>query len=700
MITTASSGHEAQVGTDRGRDITDTEWGRYDQTVKSRVAALIAAEGKLPEARRDRSPLHQLGLCAFLLSLRDAEDLGKHKKQTLAQYDRDAYEVLELRHGLLAEKHATLLKNPTVAAALQKADAEAIRETLGDRVQRARDYRTHLLSDRLWDAVRSDPPKQRTERLHTCLLRLAALDPRAAEAVAQGWIAREVHADPVGVLQSVSTERAEAAATALLVHLERQIPPTVRSGHPAAPLAALQECLAQPAARTAIARGLTRSLQVPALRQQLQRCDAQAIYATLAHYDVRAGRFMDLLTRSDVPGRTLGSFFALWSIVAVAASFPLHDEAGELRTQQVTAGLQGALSLGANAGSLAKWVSERASSKLTVPSRALVVVGDALGVYLAARGMAAEQKNQDTVGVVANALLCVASVNSFALTLSLVCGGAACPPLLIASFAVILGAALLDGMFGESALTGTVRRHLDTLGITQQENDVRRSYDRTLRNTSRDSVRASAATSNLGLTQRLALINSCAKGKTCGYEEATIWKMFADTRAQPQAFIWLIESSDPARIAEELEDTNEACDVLTWTLRAYASAGRPPGRGFDQQLVALCKAHRWQPLWAFIDAVSDDPQLLRAYEAVAPETLRLACVALMDGHTGEGAETALCHLLAFASATQVEVLFKAGTNFARRVENELPQKQWTRVRMHVDRERNTAGARRPLEQRR
>ncbi len=695
---------------ENGRDIADADWERYDTLSKSLVSKRI-------EDAKPRTNLHQLGLASFLLALRDADNLGTNGRKSLKHADKEAYQVLELRRTLVEARRTDLLKQQDVQDALRSAEQQAAQTAFGNPKRRAEDYKTFLLSDVFWDRVRYKGKKPRSERMSECLMRLNALDPSAAEQVAHGWVAKEMGQDPGAVLCSLPTGQAEKAARDLLDYLASlpevqrvgmgHLPAQVRPGSTMNPAVAIHECLAAPEQRAAIARALTRSLRAPGLRRSLQTDDAQTIFDTLKHYNVEGAQFADKMTKSAFLGRGIAAVFSLWSVAAVYESFPPRDGNGRLRKEQLAAGSQAAIGMLGSAPAFAKLVCPTPDtkqvgavtralahgSKIKLVCGALSIVGDCVGLYFACRGVEAELKNEDTVGVVTNIASCIASVGGFSIGLSMICGGAACPPLLIGAAALAIGAALVDGFFGQSALTGKVYEHLRDLGISGSEEDTREEFYASTRGRSRAAVRACSASATLPLNKRLELINGCAKGKTKGYEETTIWKMFADTRAQPQAFVWLIESTDPARVADELEDTREAADLLKWTLLAYDGVGRPPGRGFAEQLLEHCRQHRWKPLHAFIDELSDSPRLTKLYQKVSAATIKAACQALMKDKTNAGAEYALCHLLVFASMKQLNEMFSYATNYARDVKDELEPDQWKRIYRRINSDHADQGVR-------
>lgn len=722
MINPPTSRHLENVGNEQGREIVNAEWERYDALAKSAISSKIEAATKRSNPRNP-SNLHKFGVATFLLALRDAETLGKKGKNTLRKEDAEAYQMLELRRQQVQDHYTALMDKPDVRDTLRSCEAAAAKQAFGNPPARAKSYKVFLLSDSFWEGLRKEPAKERSAKMSKCLMRLNALDASAAEDVAHGWMGKELEVDPLSLLVELPVNEAEKAARDLLDFLAElpevqhlragRLPPRVTSAPSMTPAAGIYAFVNDPKHRASIARSMTQAIRAPQIRAQLQRStDANAVFRALRDYKIDGAGFLDTLTKSQFMGKGVAAFFSLWGLSAISKSFPPRDAAGRLKKEQLAASVQAGFGLAGSLPTITRFCADGIGAllpatlisdfkslpgaakvggkvtalapKIVALCDALPILGDSVGLYFSCRGLEREMKNKDSVGMVANIAGALSNVGGFMAALVYVGTGVACPPLVIGSLALALGGALLDGFFGESELTGKIKQHLETLGIFKAEAGARDAYANRLGSRSSKSVRKYSGSSTLPLAERLKVITGCIKGKTKEWEETTVWKMFKDTRSQPQNFIWLIEATDAARVADELEDSREAADLLSWTLSAYASMGRVPGRGFTEQLIELCKQHRWQPLYCFIDDLADDPLGIgKAFDKVPAKELKRACKELMDGKTGEGAETALCHLLAFASPAQLNEIFHYDSVYAGRVKSELPADQWKRVRKQM-----------------
>ncbi len=692
-----------------GRDISDDDWESFDKAARKHAAEAIRG--------RSAGPIHQFGIAVRLIGLADPKAMLGEGRENLREHDLEAYRVLEPRKALVDARRAELFQTPEVQTMLAEAKAAAVTKLGSGRAQAYRDY---LMSPAFAAVLDKKPASERTAHLSKCLVRLHTLEPSHAEAVAEHWTAQQICQNPIALLQSLPPAQAERALRDLLEVLvklshEEQVrcgvvPADLRGGPPGGPLLSMHKCLADEPSRTAIARALVRGVRAPSFRDVLERIGTDRALDSLARYDNRSAQFFEALKRSDPSRRMLSTILGAWGLIASATSpnGAAGDEA--YRHRRAAASLQAAVAFigGADetlcaAGDAFNWLRTAVTGKryrliatgATAPNRLHLLaklgpidkackflgpLADALSLYVSALNVGVEMRNRDPAGVVASIGGCISAVGGFCYGLTVI-GGAAFPPFLIASAVIALGSYLLNEFAGQSSLTGQIKDDLQALGVFRSEDRALADYKTAVRSNNagrsvdRTTVRGYQGASTLSLNKRLEVINGCIKGKTKATQETIVWTMFRDSRSVPGNFVYLIEATDPTRIADELENDNEARDVMLWTLDAYQALGRPPGRGFSEQLLEHCSQHRSYLIVRFFCEL-DRPQRCKAFDRLAGSVIREAAGKLCKGHTNGQDECALSTLLAHATLAQLDTVFGDDRTFARRVEDELSCKQW------------------------
>lgn len=695
-----------------GRDITDTQWDRFDKLVREKAAKTIEAATS--------GAVYKFQTAIRLISLSDPNaKIGKHQ-QCLRQHDNEAYEVLEPRKALVDARRAELFQTPEVQKVFSDAKRDAAAVTLGSLQGRAESYRNYLLSPAFAARLDAEAESKRAALLTSCLIRLHTLEPSYGEAVAEHWTAQQLCQSPIAMLEDLPQQQVERAlldlleVLAKLSHEEEMsrgvVPADLRGVPPVGPVLSVYKCLAEEPSRTSIARALTRGMKTPYLRDQLDRAGTDRALEALARHNNHTARFVEALKRTDSTRRVFSTILGAWALAAACTSPDGSTGDQAYRHRRAASSLQAAVAfIGATdetlcvSGDAFNWLRTKITGKsyryvatgAVAPNRLHLIAehglvsktckwlgpfGEALSLYVSALNVGVEMKNHDTAGTVAAIGGCLSAVMGFCYTLTVI-GGAAFPPFLIVSAVIGVGAFLLNEFCGTSSLTGRITDDLTTLGVFGSEAKALSAYKRSIRNSNaggslnRETAKQYQGAPRLSLNKRLEVINGCIKGKTKATQETIVWTMFRDSREVPANFVYLIEATDPARIADELEDDNEARDVMLWALDAYQALGRPPGRGFNEQLVEHCSQHRSYMIVRFFREL-DRPQRSRAYDRVPGSVLREAAGKLCKGHTNAQDECTLSTLLGHATLAQLDAVFANDYKFARRVEDELTAKQW------------------------
>ena len=157
-----------------------------------------------------------------------------------------------------------------------------------------------------------------------------------------------------------------------------------------------------------------------------------------------------------------------------------------------------------------------------------------------------------------------------------------------------------------------------------------------------------------------------------GEDESLIYGVLCDTPHTRNEFLGVMEGLDCKRVAKELEDDEEAADIMNRTLQAYHTAGRPAGPAFYDQFEMHCRRQRWKVINRFIDTV--DQNLYR--ELDADKLYRAISMFDYDGHKNDEGKVAF-KLLEKASWSQFNTMLELGhLVFVNLMKELMPEDRW------------------------
>lgn len=728
-----------------GVEITDARWAAFDEAIRSELRRRFGF------ARKD-TPVHRLGVVAALLGMLDSEKLGPKANKTLREYDREARNVLAMRRVLLERQRTELLADRTVREVFEKSEQSARYARFGYNDSQYKSFARFLLSDAFEAQLRGMSPTNAAKRREVQVGRLASVAPKLAEEVACHWAAKQIERDPIEVLRRLPEADRRRGAEVLLEFLSK-VPAgsDTRKPAPKSPTVmgastGLHALLTTPKARKALADKLALMLHSPALRNSIAHLDDTAMIARLKVHNVAGIEFLDAFTRSPDVGRGVTTLFSMWAIFVVARNSAPLDEHGRVRWEQMRVNAHSLISITTTLPDVAKfceaplgpWMAKVISDefgtgkvsgaackmtklaahgpKFKVFCESLGVIGDFFTLPFAIKAIQDECGTEDVVGMTAKVAGCISTAGGLALGLCAV-ASVAVPPLLIVGTACLgIASAIVDSKFGESALTGTIRKDLRYLGIADDEDAAHEEFATEMRTvtrgygamyyggtyTARERVELSHKTirsnvANAEFNKKLALINHYFDGKTSGKQETLVLGIFNDARRDPATFIRLVEAADGTVIADELQKTSEACRMLCWTARAYESLGLPPGRGLTDQLIEHCRQHRWKTIVEYLGEVTrSNPLLGRSYSKISASVLMACGNNLMEGWTRSGEEWALNWLHVAASDKQIDelVAHDRAVYYFSDLEDEMKSADWKKLFARLQGRRVSARTRR------
>lgn len=429
-------------------------------------------------------------------------------------------------------------------------------------------------------------------------------------------------------------------------------------------------------------------------------------------------------------GRGLASFTGLVALAGVAFTFSFRDSKGNVNWDQVLGGASTVASSLGNAPTyikffkedsvklaktvmrregvqLAKTAAEAGASCTAVAAKAsrfvrfckvMGPIGDVLSLPVGCYAIKTELENEDTVGVVCQGVAMGSSVlGLFALAAASGSTGIGLP-LAALAIAAGLAALLVDWAWGESAMTGDIKKKLRYLGVTDGEDEVyRRLAQRTVTRTGayggynvggtytykaqvdlpHKTVRSNARAASIQHKQ--ALINKYMEGSTSGSQETLIYSVLKDTRGNNDEFLELVESIDTKVLADELETDWQARSVMSWIVSAYTKAGRPPTHTFGDFFEHLCSQHRSGIINDFFNSLT--PKDKKTFQKHDATSLRRGTEKLMDDTTYNSDERAIYEILNCTSYGQFNSIVEGGGEaYAERLQSELESYQWNNVR--------------------
>ncbi len=718
-----------------GVEITDKRWEAFDAAIEDNLRIWF-------NVARKHEPLHKLGVVASLLAMLDSEQLGSKANKTLIEYDREARNVLVMRRVLLERQRQQLMKESVVRETFKKAERSGRYKVFKYDDTPFKLFAQFLISEKFEREVAGLGAVEGAKRREVQIGRLASVSPEYAQEVVCHWAAQEIEKNPVKMLRRLPQGERERGLEALLTFLSKLpegqnpmrgnvVPPSPKSKTLMGPASGLHELLKTPAARKTLARSLASMLHSDVLRNSIGRLDDAKMIARLKVHNVAGADFLDKFTTSSNAGRGVTAIFSLWAIFVVARNSAPLDEKGNIRWEQMRTNVHALIGVATTVPDIAKfceapigpWMAKilseefRAgkvgaatckatnlaahSMKVKVLCESLGVIGDFFTLPFAIKALADECGNEDLVGTGAKIAGCISTAGGLALGLCAVAGMTVLPVLVVGTAFLGIASAIVDSRFGQSALTGKIRKDLRYLGISDDEEAAHEELATEMRTVTRgygamyyggtytateqskisySRVRTNVAT--VSFDKKLHLINYYLDRKTRAKEEALVLGIFEDTRREPATFVRLVEATDPIVIADELEDSVEAARMMCWTARAYQSLGRDPSPGLSEQLIEHCRQHNWKTITNFLREVTgSNPELARSYGRLSAETLKKCGINLMDGATRSGEEWALSWLHVAASKEQLDALARlpGSSRHFERLRKEMKKDDWKKL---------------------
>ncbi|MEZ0367529.1 MAG: hypothetical protein ACAI44_00425, partial [Candidatus Sericytochromatia bacterium] len=518
------------------------------------------------------------------------------------QQDKEAWDVLQMRRSQIESSYQRLIQEPEIRQAFDQASHQALQDIFGTELER----RTHqqaayLLSDGFQQELDALPEAEIQNRIQQELSALAVLSPGQAERVADELIQRTLAHQSLKALQTQDDSgygiRAglsqalglylKAQQTALGVSLQAtNISRLVNL--PDDQIKLLTDAIADLARDIHADNHQQLALDLisrvdelpPDLRQNasslIKHMHAQNVLGTVLFAGSLAG-----LLRQDLPQdpKAWASLGAGALGTATMAHFALRfigfNHAADIAAKlNVTASLRG----------------------VNIPVVGALVTG--VNTTLDAIALVEEVRNQDPAGATSRAMGVASGLATLAAIT--VMKGKAVPITLIASTLTGLAAWGIDSLWGETELTGKIRRELRTLGISYEE-------AATL-----DKLKGDQPLTGLSQEDRIALINALMDQATSSSEETRIFETLMSTPTEE--FIPLMQKLHDSRLVSELENDVQ----LNRVLQQVASQAQP-ATGNDKLLASLLQglvsAHRFDSLDTFLRQAS--PALKQTLPATA-----------------------------------------------------------------------------------
>lgn len=719
----------------QGVEIKDSRWEAFDAAIEDNLRIWFNVAKK-------NEPLHRLGVVASLLAMLDSEQLGSKANKTLVEYDREARNVLVMRRVLLERQRKELMKETTVRETFVRSERSGRYKTFGHNDGIFKRFAQFLISDAFEREVTGLGAVEGAKRREVQIGRLASVSPEFAQEVACHWAAQQIEKNPINVLRRLPQAERERGLEALLTFLSKLpegknpmrgnvVPPSSKSPTLMAPASGLNAMLTTAAARKALARNLALMLHSDVLRNSIGHLDDVAMIARLKANNVAGADFLDMFTKTASAGRGVTTLFSMWGIFVVARNSAPLDDKGNIRWDQMRTNVHSLIGVtttlpdvgkfcdlpvrfvmakilsdefrGGKVGNAACKATNFAahSVKFKVFCESLGVIGDFFTLPFAIKALADECGNEDLVGTGAKIAGCISTAGGLALGLCAVAGMTVLPILVVGTAFLGIASAIVDSKFGQSALTGKIRKDLRYLGISDDEEAAHEELATEMRTVTRgygamyyggtytateqtkisySRVRTNAA--SVSFDKKLHLINYYLDRKTRAKEETLVLGIFDDTRRDSATFIRLVEATDPIVIADELQDSAEASRMMCWTARAYQALGRDPCPGLSEQLIEHCRQHRWKTIVAYLREVTgSNPELARSYGRISAETLKKCGINLMNGSTRSGEEWALSWLHVAASKEQLDALARlpGSSRHFERLRKEMKTADWKKL---------------------
>lgn len=684
----------------------DPAWERLIAHVSAKVARALEEADK-------STNVYKLGRVLTLQTLLASRSPSN---QTLQQIDEQAYNALFPRKQAIEQKRQTYLNDPTTAIALRTFRQNAVKPFLGQVEAHAR----YVMTDAFQREVQGLSSEARGERYNKEIIRLSAVAPDRAAAVAISLFADEIIRNP----------------TALLV--SDDVLPEAKS-------ASFNRFVAALAKSSASIDGLSRILNAlgdsPSAGADLAaNLKANGFYWTGGSVGVGTWLSGQVNRLPDGPGvslvkhinnnpasygRGIQTFFLIWSLFLIDEVF-----AGERSASDNVFDFAMAARFVGGAPTMATFLvtdlqklhpffratlvksfgptpfdggglSTRGKNLLSAISKGwgkslfarIGIASNFLMLGLSLYGAYVEYRNEDAAGVAAKALAAVSFGTGAAASwgaAGLVGAGLISAPVTAVLFTVsavaMLLSVLVDWMWGESDLTGAVRRDLRLLGITDTEEAIENrltidedggSYIGGVGRVHGQELANRMA--NASPAQRQAYVNQILDGNTTSGDEANLTAVLMNL---PHAdFLSLVESSGPRRIASELQNPDQAARIMAKTAEAYVARAQVPGPAFNQQLLYHADEHRAATITAFL-GLRGTPQLqFMTYGRIESGVLLEATQLLMNGSTNAREQAAIASLLLNCTARQFDAVVEqgGGVRYFIDVRGEISVGDWVQI---------------------
>ena len=709
---------------------------QLDDAVSEEITKAIGAAG-------ERSPMRKLGLALSLLHLLETDEVNGW--QTLEQYDPEARAVLGMRRASLRRVADRMLEHAAVKRGLAAARRDALRKVLGsDHARQIAAYAEYLRSDAFHDPLDALSERERADRIKTELAKLTTLDPGVAQETAVALAGIEAVRRPAAVLDNRFRKRAssgggpaelEAIDRVLQVYADlpdlpvapsqvKEAITTAKRGKKAIGAGTkLHTLLRDVGTRRRIASRLQRAMSHRSYYAMLK--DPQAVEKIAKELEAtnepETAALLRRMGQTTLAGRGFATFTSLLALAGIVTTWPPTKSWQDMlsfasASLSITSSLRhtskfvlkdlprlGMALLGADfkvvrvAHGGVEAAKLAGAAKFIRLARFLGVVGDILILPVTISNLVDEVKNKDPVGVWTSAVAATSGLVGLCASIAAFTGATGVGAPLAAIAAVVgLAAACVNWLAGESAMTGQVRRDLETLGISTEEDRVVDSYTRkrgrkvqhagdlffshpTTVRRSKAEIRSLARTASP--RRKAHLINHYMDQNTDQAEETLIYQVLMDTPVETGAFLELASELDTKVLADELENQQQNAQVLRRLERAYRYTKAQPGRELSDYVGELLRQRRFAPVKAWLREADHGvfhripPEMIKGWTEQLLEHMR----ARPQTFAGDDERT-IISFYARASRSQVSAL-REEFSYMTRLRARLTE--WGRIRLPI-----------------
>lgn len=544
------------------------------------------------------------------------------------QQDKQAWDVLQMRHSPIERAYQRLIQEPEVKQAFETARYQALNDIFGARLtQRAHQQAAYLLNDSFQRELDKLPEAQVQPRIEQELSALAILDPKLAKNVANELITRTAAHQSLKALQA-----GDDGGAALRANVSQALGLYLKAQQTAVGLSlqatnisrvvnlsdkqigeltdAIADLARDSKASTPQQLALNLASRVeelpPELRQNasslIRHMQAQNVLGTI----LLAGSVAGLL-RQDMPKDPKA-----W----------LSLGAGTLGT--ATAAHVALRTLGLNkAADIANKLNFTTSLRgVNIPVIGAMLTG--VNTTLDAMAFVDEVHNEDTAGAISHAM----GVGSGLTTLAAITlmKGKAAPIALIGSTLTGLAAWGIDSLWGESDATGKIRQDLRAIGISADEKAALEKF------------KAHPELDKMSVSERVDTINALMDKATSSREEKQIVGILMHT--PDKDFLPLMQQLHTPRLMSEIQGRQDLRLVLQRVAQQAAVPGRENDKIFAPMLQGLVNAGRFHEMNYLLE------QAPKSFKQTLPPAAMQAMVdSLLKGWTRHDEEQAVVKLL-------------------------------------------------------